>query len=33
MLEISKPLEEFDETKAELVETYWSLTAKELAYF
>jgi hypothetical protein len=32
-LEIAKPLKEFDETKAELVNPYESLTIEELAYF
>jgi hypothetical protein len=32
-LEITKPLEEFDETEAELVDLYGSLTVEELAYF
>jgi hypothetical protein len=32
-LKIVKPLEEFDETEAELVDPYGSLTVKELAYF
>jgi hypothetical protein len=32
-LEIAEPLHEFDETEAELVDPYESLTAKELAYF
>jgi hypothetical protein len=32
-LEITEPLQEFDETKAELVDPYGSLTAEELAYF
>jgi hypothetical protein len=32
-LEITEPLEEFDETSAELVDPYGSLTAEELAYF
>jgi hypothetical protein len=31
-LEITEPLEEFDEIEAELVDPYGSLTAKELAY-
>jgi hypothetical protein len=31
--EIIEPLEEFDETEAELVDPYGSLTAEELAYF
>jgi hypothetical protein len=29
----TEPLQEFDETKAELVDPYWFLTAEELAYF
>jgi hypothetical protein len=32
-LEITKPLEEFDETEAELVDPNGSLTVEELAYF
>jgi hypothetical protein len=32
-LEIVEPLQEFDETQAELVDPYGSLTVKELAYF
>jgi hypothetical protein len=32
-LEITEPLEEFDEIEDELVDPYGSLTAKELAYF
>jgi hypothetical protein len=32
-LEITKPLHEFDETEAELVDPYGSLTIEELAYF
>jgi hypothetical protein len=32
-LEITEPLEKFDETETELVDPYRSLTAKELAYF
>jgi hypothetical protein len=32
-LEITEPLHEFDETEAELVDPYGSLTADELAYF
>jgi hypothetical protein len=32
-LEIAEPLHEFDETEAELVDRYGSLTAEELAYF
>jgi hypothetical protein len=32
-LEITEPLEEFDETEAELVDPYGSLTTEELAYF
>jgi hypothetical protein len=32
-LEITKPLHEFDETQADLVDPYGPLTADELAYF
>jgi hypothetical protein len=32
-LEITEPLEEFDETEGELIDPYNSLTAEELAYF
>jgi hypothetical protein len=32
-LEITEPLHEFDETEAELVDPYRSITVKELAYF
>jgi hypothetical protein len=32
-LEIAEPLEEFDETEVELVDSYGSLTTEELAYF
>jgi hypothetical protein len=32
-LEITEPLQEFDETEAELVDPYGSLTTEELAYF
>jgi hypothetical protein len=32
-LEITEPLQEFDETEAKLVDPYGSLTAEELAYF
>jgi hypothetical protein len=32
-LEIVEPLHEFDETEAELVDPYWSLTTEKLAYF
>jgi hypothetical protein len=32
-LEIVEPLEEFDQTEAELVDHYESLTTKEIAYF
>jgi hypothetical protein len=32
-LEIAKPLQEFDETEAKLVDPYESLTAEELVYF
>jgi hypothetical protein len=32
-LEIAEPLHEFDETEAELVDPYGSITAEELAYF
>jgi hypothetical protein len=32
-LEITEPLQELDETEAELVDPYGSLTAEELAYF
>jgi hypothetical protein len=32
-LKIAEPLEEFDETSAELVDPYGSPTAEELAYF
>jgi hypothetical protein len=32
-LEITEPLQELDETEAELVDPYGSLTAEELTYF
>jgi hypothetical protein len=32
-LEIAEPLHEFDETEAELVDPYGSLTTEEFAYF
>jgi hypothetical protein len=32
-LEMAEPLQEFDETEAELVDPYGPLTAEELAYF